>query len=288
MSRFAFPFVGRALRIGWLLPALGASHVAAQDAPPPYLQIVREEVKAGRAGAAHSAAEAGWVRAFGKAGVKNYYIGMTSVYGPQEAWFVEGHASVAEIDDVNKAIEDAPGLNTELDRLAQADAVNISDLRALLAHYHPDLSNGVPVDLAAMRVWEVLVFHVKPGHEADFSEAAKLYKQTVEQNKIDMPWATYAVMAGMPGPAFLVLLPHRTLGEIDPAAGAGAALEKAFDAAALKRLNELSAGYDSIEDLIFAVNPRMSYMPADFVARDPTFWSPKAQLAAKPRVKPAQ
>lgn len=289
MSRSALPsVVSRALRIVFLLPALGVSGVTAQEAPPPYLQIFREEVKAGRAGAAHSSAEAGWVRAFGKAGLKNHYLGMTSVYGPLEAWFLEGHASLAEFDEVNKAIEDAPGLSAELDRLAQADAANISTARSLLARYHPDLSNGVPVDLSAMRVWEVLVFRVKPGREADFFEAAKMYKQTVERDKIDMPWATYGVMAGMPGPTFLVLLPHRTLGEIDPTTGAGAALEKAFDAAAMKRLSELSAGYDSIEDLIFAVNPRMSYMPAEIVARDSAFWLPKAQLAAKPRVKPAQ
>ena len=139
-----------------------------------------------------------------------------------------------------------------------------------------------------MRVWEVLVFRVRPGHELDFMEAAKLYKRTVEQNKIDMPWATYAIMSGMPGPTFLVLLPHRTLAEIDPASGAGAALMKAFDVEAMKKLNELSAGYESIESMIFTVSPQMSYMSPEFVARDPKFWSRKATVAAKAPAKPAQ
>ena len=53
-----------------------------------------------------------------------------------------------------------------------------------------------------MRVWEVLVFQVRPGHEDNFSEAAKLYKTTLGQAKIEAPWATYGVMAGMPGPGF--------------------------------------------------------------------------------------
>ena len=49
--------------------------------PPPYLQIFREEVKAGRAGP-HVQAEAGWPRAFAKAKTANNYIAMTTMYGP--------------------------------------------------------------------------------------------------------------------------------------------------------------------------------------------------------------
>jgi hypothetical protein len=276
-----------AVRLAAALSALATAAAAAQDAPPPYLQIFREEVKVGRAGGVHTAAEAGWPRAFAKAGIKNYYIGMTTVYGPLEAWFMEGHGSMAEFDEVTKAIEDAPGLGAELDRLALADAANVSSATSILGRYNPDISNGA-VDLAAMRVWEVLVFRVRPGHDLDFMEAAKMYKRTVEQNKIDMPWATYTVMSGMPGPTFLVFLPHRNLAEIDPATGAGAALEKAFDMESMKKLNELSTGYESIESLIFSVNPRMSHMSPEFVARDPKFWAPKTAVAEKARPRPTQ
>jgi hypothetical protein len=262
----------------------GGPGAAAQDAPPPYLQIFREEVKVGRTGP-HVAAEAGWPRAFAKAGTKNYYLGMTTTYGPSEAWFLEGQGSIAEIEETNKAIGGAPGLGAELDRLSQADAANISSARVILTRYAPEVSNAA-VDVSAIRVWEVLVFRVKPGHELDFMEAAKLYKTTVEQNKIDLPWATYSVMAGMPGPTFLVFLPHRTLAEIDPASGPGAALEKAFTTEAMKKLNDLSTGYESIEDIIFTVDPQMSYMSPEFVARDPKFWTRKPVSAAKAPAKP--
>ncbi len=90
---------------------------------------------------------------------------------------------------------------------------NISSARAILGRYLPDLSNGVPIDLAQMRVWEVLIFKVRPGHEGDFGEAAKLYKSTVQQAKIDAPWATYSVLAGMPGPTFLVSFPSHPGGD---------------------------------------------------------------------------
>ena len=279
--------VRSALHFAWILPTMGGAVASAQDSPPPYLQIFREEVKPGRSGP-HVAAEAGWPRAFAKAGIKNYYLGMTTIYGPAEAWFLEGHSTVAEIQEANMAIREARGLGAELDRLSAADAANITSARAVLTRYQPELSNGVPVDLATMKVWEVLIFRVRSGHESDFMEAAKLYKTTVEQAKIDSPWATYAVMAGMPGPTFLVFLPHRALSDIDPATGPMAALEKAFDAEAMKKLGTWSTGYESVEDMIFVVDPEMSYPWPELAARDPKFWARKPAATAKQPARPTQ
>ena len=268
-----------AIRIAGALLVI-AVPLAAQDSPPPYLQIFREEVKPGRGGP-HVITESGWPRAFARAKTQNYYLAMTTVYGPPEAWFLEGHGSVAELDQSNKATDSVPGLSAELDRLAQADAANISGGGVVLGRYRAELSNGVPVDLPQMRVWEVLVFQVRPGHEADFMEAAKLYKSTVEQAKVDLPWATYEVLAGMPGPVYLVFLPHHTLSEIDPATGAGAQLEKAFTEESMKKLSSLAEGYSSVEDMVFSVSPQMSYMSAEFVARDPKFWTRKPPAAKR-------
>jgi hypothetical protein len=279
-----------AVHIARSLPLLAlAGALAAQDSPPAYLQIFREEVKPGRGGP-HVTTEAGWPRAFARAKTPNYYLAMTTIYGPSEAWFVEGHGSVAEIEEANKAIDAAPGLNAELDRLAQADAANVSGVRGILGRYRADLSSGGAVDVSQMRVWEVLVFQVRPGHEANFGEAAKLYKSTVEQAKVDLPWATYEVLAGMPGPTYLIFVPHRTLTEIDPAAGVGAAVEKAFSEEAMKKLSTLAEGYSSVEDMIFTVSPQMSYLSSEFVARDPKFWTRKSPAAKRqpPASKPQQ
>ena len=259
---------------------LDAFPLAAQDKPPGYLQIFREEVKVGRTGP-HEATEAGWPRAFAKSKIQNHYIGMVTVFGPNEAWFMEGHESVAEIEDVNTAIFAASGLNDELDRLSAADAANVSSARAILSRYRPELSNGVPVNLAEMRIWEVVIFQVRPGHEVNFVDAAKLYKTTVETAKVDYSWATYEVLAGMPAPTYLVLIPHRTLSEIDPATGAMADLEKSFTPESMQKLSSLAEGYASTEDMVFAVRPRMSYLSAEFVARDADFWSPKPEPKSK-------
>jgi len=253
--------------------------------PPTLLQIFREEVKVGRGGA-HTQTEAGWPRAFAKAGIKNYYIAMTTIYGPQEAWFFEGHASMAEIQEVNEAINHS-GLDKELDRLASADAANISSATPILAHYHPELSNA-GIDVPAMRVWELLVFRCRPGHEDDFMEAAKLYKTTVEQGHIDLRWATYAVMAGMPSPTFMVFIPHRELAELDPSSPTSLALQKALTEESMKRLDTLADGYASTEELVFMVSPEMSHLAPEFVARDPKFWGRKVALAKPQGAKPPQ
>jgi len=261
------------------LLALASSLGAQAMSPPPYLQIFQEQVKVGRAGA-HPAIESGWPRAFAKAKIPNHYIAMTTIYGPPEAWFSGGARSIAEIEEQNQAIEKAPGLNRELDRLSQADAANLSGYRAVLARYHPELSNGPDINAAEMRVWEVLIFTVRPGREGSFVEGAKLYRSMVEGAKVTFPWATYEVMSGMPGPVFLVFLPHKTLAEIDPATGPMAALEKAMNPETMKKLGELSEGYSSVESRIFAVSPEMSYPRPEWVTQDPAFWGRKRATAA--------
>jgi hypothetical protein len=264
---------------------LRVSPAAAQHSPPPFLQIFQEEIKPGRAGL-HPAAEAGWPRAFAKAKIDNYYIAMTTTYGPPEAWFCAGVRSIADIEQQNQAVEKAPGLSKELDRLSQADAANLSGYRAVLARYRPELSNSPDIDPAEMRVWEVLIFTVRPGHDGDFAEGAKLYQSLVKKAQATLPWATFQVMSGMPGPVYLVFVPHKTLAEIDPTTGAMAAVEKAIDEPTIKKLAAVSDGYSSVETRVFTVSPEMSYPRPEWVQQDPNFWGRKP---AKPtsQAKPA-
>jgi hypothetical protein len=269
------------------LSVLLAGPLAAQQmGPPPIMQVFREEVKAGRVGA-HVQTEAGWPRAFGKAKIANNYIAMTTMYGPTEAWFFEGHQSVAEIDAANKAIDAAPGLNQETDRLSQADAANINSTRSLLLRYVPEASNSPNINPAAMRVWEVTIFRVRPGKEGSFFAGAKLYQSLVQQAKVDAPWATYEVMAGMPGPTYLVFGPHKTLTELDPSSGVGAAIQKAMTEEMMKQFGAISEGFISVENVVMTPSPEMSYPPAEWVAQDAKYWGKKAAMAAKPNPAPA-
>lgn len=273
--------VGRALFISSLPLVLAVSLQAQQQAmgPPPFLQIFQEQVKPGRAGL-HVPAEAGWPRAFAKAKIPNHYIALTTIYGLPEAWFCAGVGSIADIEQQNQAIEKASGLSKELDRLSQADAANLSGYRAVLGRYRPDLSNQPDINPAEMRVWEVITFTVKPGHELDFAEGAKIYRTVVQNAKATMPWATFEVMAGMPGPVYLVFVPHKSLAEIDPNTGAMAAIEKSVDEATMKKFANVSEGYSSVESRVFAVSPEMSYPRPEWVTQDPEFWGKKPKTTA--------
>ena len=78
--------------------ALCAAHLAfgqtgLPTSQPKLLTIVREEVKPGRA-ADHANHEAGWPAAFEKAMSPDYYLAMTSLTGPSEAWYVIPQAGV--------------------------------------------------------------------------------------------------------------------------------------------------------------------------------------------------
>lgn len=264
------------------LLSFAVSSLSAQSTPPQYVQIFREEVKMGRVNQ-HAVHEAGWPRAFAKAKTPNYYLALTTMFGPAEAWFLEGHPSFAALDSANKAVEKAPGLTAELDRLHQGDAANVNNTRTLLAMYIPDLSNAGGITPPEARAWEVTIFRVRPGRDEAFASAAKLYMKKVQEAGVSTPWAVYYVLAGMPGPTFLVFAPRRSFVDLDPINGPGAAIEKAImsDEAARKQFATAAEGYISVESLIFAPSPAMSYLPADFIAQDTKYWSAKAPAATQ-------
>lgn len=272
-----FPVCGSVV-VSLVLANLASAQAPA--GPPPYLQIFREQVKYGH-GAAHMLSESAWPRAFAKAKIKNNYIALVSTYGPLEAWFVEGHGSLAELDAVNKAIS-AAGLGAELDRYQEADAAHVTNGDGILARYVPEASNAEAVNVGEIKVWEVTIFRVRPGKEASFFEGANLFKSVVQQAKASASWASFEVQAGMPGPTYLVFSPHKTLAELDQNTGTGAAIAKAMTEDMMKKLGTVSENFISVQTLVFNVSPEMSYPMAEWVTADPAFWNKKAMAPAKP------
>jgi hypothetical protein len=73
-----------------LLALTGLTFAQGQSLPqsqPALLTIVREEIKPGR-GADHAKHEAGWPAAYEKAKSPDFYLAMTSLTGPAEAWYL--------------------------------------------------------------------------------------------------------------------------------------------------------------------------------------------------------
>jgi hypothetical protein len=266
--------------------AAGTAHAQGmQTTQPKFLHIVREQVKTGRA-ADHAKWEAGWPAAYAKAKNPYNYLALSSVTGPSEAWYVLGFASQAAYGE-SMAREDADAsLRAELDRLSRGDAEFVSEITSIEALARPDLSYGAFPDLATMRFWEITTFRVKPGHDDDFAAAAKAWAAASERSAPKASWRTYEVVAGMPGPTFLVFSSYGSFADFDKAATDGEATYKGLTFEERTALQKYSS--DATLSTVtnrFRLDPGMSYVPAETRQKDPAFWMPKP--AASPGAKSA-
>jgi len=119
--------------------ALTAAQTPAPADPPAVLQIFREEIKQGK-NALHETVEVGYVQAFTKAKWPTGYLGMTSVSGTNEAWFLVPFDSFAAFEKDRQGVEKTPALQRQLDQLDQQDGEFRTGVRVLLAVYRKDIS----------------------------------------------------------------------------------------------------------------------------------------------------
>jgi hypothetical protein len=254
------------------------SAVAQQGLPasqPSLITIVREEVKVGRS-AEHSRLEAGWPAAFERSKSPDFYLAMVSMTGPSEAWYVAPYANHAAMAASMKRDDADAVLTAELARLARADADLINSSRTIQAVARPELSMGAYPDLAKQRFWEITIFRVRPGREAEFDAAAKAYGTAAARSAPGAAYRVYEVIAGMLTPAYIVFASVDNYGQFDQMMANGsqtmqgataderAALQKFFTDAAL-----------NTETNRFRLDPRQSFVSREVRATDPAFWSPR-------------
>ena len=260
-----------------LLFVSSASIALSQGIPtsqPSLITIAREEVKIGHA-AAHAAHEAGWPAAYAKAKSPYYYLAMVSMTGPNEAWYVSPYTSHATLGESLKLDATDPVLSVELQRLSRVDAEHLTGYRNIHAAARTDLSYGTFPDMALARFWEITTFRVRPGHEEGFANAAKAYAAAAKRGAPNASWRTYEVMAGLPGPTYLVFSSVQSFAEFDRGMQENMALMKAFTPDELATLQKFATtGMINAETHRFRLDPGQSYVDAATKAKDPTFWSP--------------
>jgi hypothetical protein len=265
-----------------LLLVLGCSEAFAQALPttqPNLLQIIREEVKVGH-GADHTKTEAGWPAAFEKAKSPHFYLALTSMTGTNEVWYVipyESHAAMA--DDMKRSNDDS-ALAAELARLSKVDGEHLTGTRTIQATARKDLSRGAFPDTAKQRFYEVTIFRVRPGHESSFAAAAKAYGSAAGRSAPETNFRVYEIIAGMPGPTYLVFSSVPMFGQFDKMMSEGEATMKGFSDEEKVAFVKFNEGLVNAETHRFRLDPEMSYVPAAVRAQDTAFWMPK-----KPAVK---
>jgi hypothetical protein len=268
-----------------LLSVLVPTVAIAQTLPtsqPNMITIVREEVKLGR-DADHAKVEAGWPAAYEKAKSPDYYLAMTSMTGAPEAWYVTAYASHAAIGDSLKREDSDAVLTAELTRLRRADADVISGVRTIQARARKDLSYGAYPDLAKHRFFEMTWFRVRPGHEQQFEAAGKAYGAAAKRAGVNAAYRVYEVVAGVPGPTYLIISSVASYGELDQAMTDGDKIMKGANTEEGTLLQKfMLEGVVNVETQRFRVDPVQSYVPKETRAQDPAFWMPKKPAAAKP------
>jgi len=240
---------------------------------PNFLTIIREDVKPGRQ-AEHAKIEAGWPAAFEKTNSPNFYLGIESMTGPGEAWFLipyESHAAEAEA----MKREGDPALAPELERLSRADSELINGLRTIKLRARKELSHGAYPSLPQQRFFEVTIFRMRPGREAEFAAAAKAYGAGVARSGQGLSFRVYEVIAGMPGPAYFVFSSVTSYDEFDKMMAADEAVMKGFTPEDGQTFQKYSEGAVNTETHRFRLSPAMSYVPKEARAQDPAFWMPK-------------
>jgi len=268
-----------------LLSLLAPTVAIAQTLPasqPNLITIVREDVKLGR-DADHAKVEAGWPAAYEKAKSPDYYLAMTSTTGAPEAWYVTAYASHVAIGDSLKREDGDALLTAELTRLRRADAEMISGVRVLQARARTELSYGAYPNLATQRFFEMTWFRVRPGHEQQFEAAAKAYGAAAKRAGVAATYRVYEVIAGVPGPTYLIISSVASYGEFDQSMTDGDKIIKSVNAeegAALQKL--MLEGVVNTETQRFRLDPVQSYVPKEVRAQDPAFWMPKKPAVAKP------
>jgi hypothetical protein len=272
-----------------LVSLVGVGHVRAQSLPtsqPNFLQITIEDVKVGHDDE-HSKLEAGWPAAFEKAKSPYYGLGMVAMTGAPQAWFLtpfENHQAMG--DNLKRNANDAI-LAAELARLSRADAAHINNLRQVLLAARKDLSHGAFPDAGRQRFYEVTIFRVRPGHEEQFTAAGKAYGAAAGRVAPNAAYRVYEVMAGMTGPAYMVISSVMAFDEFDKAFSEGEATMKGFTKDEAEVLQKFSTeALVNSETQRFRVDPNMCYVPKEVKAQDPAFWNPKKPAVKTPTSQP--
>ncbi|HEY3399877.1 MAG TPA: hypothetical protein VGK03_04535 [Geothrix sp.] len=243
--------------------------------PPPLMMFFREEVKPGH-GAAHAATESAWGRVLAKGKSTDHYLGMSSLTGPSEAWFIMGYGSYADWEAKQNEADKNPALKKEIDAISQKDGDHLSGTRSFLGSYRKDLSYGPPVEIGKMRYMRVRTFRIKQGMGKVFEDGVKMAVAAYEKSHFPASFAFYEVEAGTWSPTFVVLRPMKSLADMDAMDAANKAFMDAMGEEGRKAMQKTFMDtVNGVENQLFAFNPKLSYPSPGVTASDPAFWTPK-------------
>ncbi len=273
--------------LGLSLAVAGSTLTAAQSAPststlPKILQITVEYTKPYKGGAAHDKTESAFIAAETRAKFPVHYVAMNSLSGKSRALFMTQYDSFAEWEKDNKLVDSNPALSAGFERAGLADGELLNEVDQLVFTYDENLSYHPHSDLQNHRVYQISVFHVRPGKQKEWREVVKMVKDAHEKAGTSAHWGMYEVAFGDPDGTFIALTGDPSMSAIDLAYSEDKKFREAIGGEeGMRRLDEkFGDAVESSHSELFTVNPKQSYVSDDWIKADPEFWRPKAAVAA--------
>ena len=242
--------------------------------PPPNILVIEQEMlKPGMSGMAHQKTESAFVQAMANAKSPVHYFAATSLSGPSRALFFMGFDSFADWQKSEEPLMQDPTFGAAFDSASQADGKLLNSHSIIVFRYQPEMSVHPDADLAQMRFMEITVITIKPGHDAEWHQLAKLHDQVYGK----IPGVRYAmweeVLGNDSGGEYIATAPMRSLEEMDAMHVAGAKAWKAVSADQKQKMRNLEAScFQSIHANWYAFNPKMSYVRDAWKSESPDFW----------------
>lgn len=275
--------------LGLSIAAAGSLFTAAQQNPsmpstmPKVIQVQREFLKPGKAGAIHDRSEVNFVQAMARAKSPTHYIALNSLSGKSRALYLTAYDSFAAWQKDEDAVMKNASLSSEIDRVIAADGELLESSDQAVLYYQDDMSYHPRPDLTNTRYLELTAFHLNPGHHQDWSEIVKMVKAAHDKAGTHANWAMYELEYGG-ADEYVIFSADTGLDEIDQGFAEGKQFQEAMGDDGMKKLDELSArAIASSDSELFEINPHQSYPPEEWVKGNPNFWKPKMMNAATPK-----
>jgi hypothetical protein len=284
-----------ALAIAAIVSAAAQEQSSGTMSPPKVLSIVREYVKPGKAGAMHDKTETAFVQAMAHSKMPTHYLGMNSITGKSRSLFFTGYDSFDAWEKDVASQQKNAALSASLERASVADGELLDSMDTAAFMYNEEYSLNQQAEHAtpATRYFDVAVYHVKPGHHTEWDEGVKMVLAGYKKALPEAYWACYESGYGAPEGTYLFIVARKSAKEVDSDFAHNKDFIAAMGEDGMKKLEELSAAsIESSEANLFALNPSMSYVPAEWLKAD-DFWKPKggnsvAAAPKKPAEKPAE
>lgn len=275
--------------LGLSLAVIGSSFAIAQDSSstspvPMILQISREYIKPFRNGAAHDKSESAFVAAETKAKFPAYTTALNSLSGRSRALFLTPYNSFAEWEKCNKLADMNATLSADLERAGLADGELLDEVDSYVYIYDADLSYHPHNDLKKDRVYQISVFHVRPGRRHEWEEVVKMIKDAHNKAGTGAHWGMYEIAYGDANGTYMAISGDSSMSAIDLSFSEDKKLVKALGDETMHKLDAMFADcLESSHSELFTVNPKQSYVSEDWIKDDPSFWRSR-RAAAKPKL----